>query len=452
MKSRIAVLALGALCAGNALTAGAFSVYFNGESPSANCHVDNASNAQLSTSGNGNLVVTAPSPLIFSSACGVSGSGQQLTFGPAQPLLGPAAPLAAGTNVAGNFTVLPLNATSCTVTYTGAGAPPGANVCGAGGAPSCSTSTPIAFSANFTNTGTNAVSYQATVTCQAAVGASPSSLQSSVNVSQNGNSGGTPSADFTCTQTSSLTIGCTDQSSDPGGSIGSWSWDFGDGGTSTQTNPSHVYASVGTKSVTLIVTDSVNPSNTSTKTKSVSVTAGGATACTTGQTGDISGYTALCSGYMYRFLPTQTKVGPSPYTFDFVFGSAWPGDRFGLTELFNLGQTQFLSIPFTPSPAHTITIGANTTYMPENNAVFSVSTQPGLFNSGVANGTTVLCVQKKNPNLIITSNNNSQAQCKLNPGQTYWLNMLPGIIFNGVFTGCQSSNCVIAPIQSSQTN
>lgn len=71
-------------------------------------------------------------------------------------------------------------------------------------------------------------------------------------------SGGTgnqpPSADFTFT-TSGLTASFTDASSDSDGSIASRSWDFGDGGSSTATNPSHTYSSAGAYTVTLTVTD-----------------------------------------------------------------------------------------------------------------------------------------------------------------------------------------------------
>src|SRR6185503_3929127 len=45
-----------------------------------------------------------------------------------------------------------------------------------------------------------------------------------------------------------------DQSTDDHG-ITSRSWDFGDGGTSTATSPSHAYATGGTYRVTLLVTD-----------------------------------------------------------------------------------------------------------------------------------------------------------------------------------------------------
>ncbi|HTB05992.1 MAG TPA: PKD domain-containing protein, partial [Bacteroidia bacterium] len=46
----------------------------------------------------------------------------------------------------------------------------------------------------------------------------------------------------------------TDQSTDLGGTITSWTWSFGDGGTSTVENPGHTYGSVGTYNVVLVVT------------------------------------------------------------------------------------------------------------------------------------------------------------------------------------------------------
>jgi PKD repeat protein len=63
-----------------------------------------------------------------------------------------------------------------------------------------------------------------------------------------------PNADFTFT-TSDLTADFTDTSSDSDGTIVSWSWNFGDGGTSTAQNPGHTYGTAGTYTVTLTVTD-----------------------------------------------------------------------------------------------------------------------------------------------------------------------------------------------------
>ncbi|MEM9490371.1 MAG: PKD domain-containing protein, partial [Myxococcota bacterium] len=51
------------------------------------------------------------------------------------------------------------------------------------------------------------------------------------------------------------TVQFADASSDPDGLVVSWSWDFGDGNTSTLQNPSHTYAGSGTYTVSLTATD-----------------------------------------------------------------------------------------------------------------------------------------------------------------------------------------------------
>jgi PKD repeat protein len=53
-------------------------------------------------------------------------------------------------------------------------------------------------------------------------------------------------------------------STDSDGTIVSRSWDFGDGGSSTQANPSHTYTSAGTYTATLTVTDNAGGSHTAT--------------------------------------------------------------------------------------------------------------------------------------------------------------------------------------------
>jgi uncharacterized repeat protein (TIGR01451 family) len=76
--------------------------------------------------------------------------------------------------------------------------------------------------------------------------------------------GETVVADFIGTPTSGarpLTVNFTDQSM---GDITSWSWDFGDGGSSTQQNPSHIYNTTGDFTVSLTVT---GPGGSDTKTR-----------------------------------------------------------------------------------------------------------------------------------------------------------------------------------------
>ncbi|TWD83283.1 PKD domain-containing protein [Kribbella amoyensis] len=67
-------------------------------------------------------------------------------------------------------------------------------------------------------------------------------------------------------------------SSDPDGSIASYAWTFGDGGTSTAANPTHTYTTAGTYSVSLTVTD--NSGGTGQRTQSVSVAPVGASPIT----------------------------------------------------------------------------------------------------------------------------------------------------------------------------
>ena len=58
----------------------------------------------------------------------------------------------------------------------------------------------------------------------------------------------------------------TNQSSIAGGGTLSYQWSFGDGNTSTQTNPSNVYASIGNYPVTLVVTSAAGCTHSITKT------------------------------------------------------------------------------------------------------------------------------------------------------------------------------------------
>lgn len=449
MKLRSALFALAALLSQQALAAGSYSIYFNDftESPTS-CHIDNVAGVQTSTIGSANLVATASTPLAFSSACG-TGSGTAPTVSLA---IAPAT-VNAGSAGTSTLTWSAKNVTSCSVTGSDASVATefpsqwiNATVaCGGvsnkcAGSPNTLTLTPIANGANGNYT----------FGLQCTDGVTTVSTTKALTVTGSTATGGTPTANFTFSP-NGLTVSFTDTSTDSpvGSTIGTWLWNFGDtqvsgGGTSPAQNPNYAYSVAGTYTVTLKVTDSVSSAQ-STITKQVTVSASSVTACTNGQTGDLPGYTALCTGTAKLYTGgSPSTLGPGPYSFSFAFGSPWPGANFGYATVFTLTGTQFLSIPFVATPAHTVQFSTNSTYTPNNNSVYSVSTSPGLFNNGTANGSTVLCVGKTNPSLTVSSDGTPQMKCYVNTAGTYWLNMVPGLIVGGTFTGCTKSPCNIA--------
>ncbi len=83
-----------------------------------------------------------------------------------------------------------------------------------------------------------------------------------------------PTADFTFSQlppnaTHTMQFNSSGSTAAPGRTIASYSWDFGDGGSSTLAGPSHTYAAAASYNVTLTVTDSTGKVGRVTKTVQV---------------------------------------------------------------------------------------------------------------------------------------------------------------------------------------
>ncbi len=137
------------------------------------------------------------------------------------------------------------------------------------------------------------------------------------------------SADIT-TACVPATIQFSDNSTSPPGSgnIISWLWDFGDGNTSTQQNPTHIYASTGFYSVTLQVT-----SNTGCK----------------GFTG-ANRYIRVVNGIDANFDFAQSVTCRPPFTINFVDQSSGPGS---FTYTWNFGNGSPLSNQQNPTATYT---------------------------------------------------------------------------------------------------
>ncbi|MCH8318888.1 MAG: PKD domain-containing protein, partial [Bacteroidetes bacterium] len=112
-----------------------------------------------------------------------------------------------------------------------------------------------------------------------------------------------PTADFSATTVCS---GTPTQFTDLSSSFVIWSWDFGDADTSSLPNPAHTYASPGTYSVTLTVTDA----NGCTQTGNVNISAAPPAISLSFFTSDVS-VCNICDG----FAAVTPSGGIAPYTY-----------------------------------------------------------------------------------------------------------------------------------------
>jgi gliding motility-associated-like protein len=127
-----------------------------------------------------------------------------------------------------------------------------------------------------------------------------------------------PTASFTANITTACvpaTIQFTDKSTSPpgGGTITSWSWNFGDGGTSNSQSPSHQYTAAGFYTVSLLITSS--------------------TGCQS--YASIGRYIRIINGIDANFVYSQPTTCQGPFTISFQDQSSGPGT---LSYLWNFGS------------------------------------------------------------------------------------------------------------------
>jgi PKD repeat protein len=116
------------------------------------------------------------------------------------------------------------------------------------------------------------------------------------------------------------------------GGNGPWNWNFGDGGTSTNQNPSHIYSNPGQYYVTLAFGD---PNTSCYDTKSMTI-----------YLNDSTG-----GGCNAAFTVVPDSVNTPPYTYQFIDQST--GNIATWTWSFGDGYTQTISFPASPNVIHT---------------------------------------------------------------------------------------------------
>ncbi|MGN6150605.1 MAG: M20/M25/M40 family metallo-hydrolase [Lysobacteraceae bacterium] len=180
-------------------------------------------------------------------------------------------------------------------------------------------------------------------------------LGEAAKTSGGGGGGNTaPVANFTYT-TSGLTASFTDTSSDAEGNISSRSWNFGDGTTSTATNPSRTYAAAGTYTVTETVTDAGGLSSTKSASVTVSTSSCGGTVLCNGTA------VALPSVATGSWSPIYTIVVPAGKTSAVFTISGGTGDADLYVRLGSAPTTSaYTCRPYTSGNAETCTLNAPT--------------------------------------------------------------------------------------------
>ena len=192
----------------------------------------------------------------------------------------------------------------------------------------------------------------------------------SLTASYSGGAGNAaPSASFT-SSVSNLTASFTDHSTDSDGTIASRSWAFGDGGTSSSTNPSHTYASAGTYTVTLTVTDNDGASDSASA--SVTVTS------TPTNTPPTANFTSSTNDLTASFTSTSSDPDGSIVSYAWSFGDGGTSTSQNPSHTYAAAGTYSVSLTVTDNGGATGSKSANVTV-----------TAPPTGNGELVNGQTV---------------------------------------------------------------
>lgn len=150
-----------------------------------------------------------------------------------------------------------------------------------------------------------------------------------------------PTANYTYS-VAGLTVTFTDTSSDPNGNINAWAWDFGDGNTSTVQNPSHTYATGGTRNVSLTVTDATALSDSETKSIITNV-----------NDPPVAGFNWSASGLGVTFVNTSTDPNSNITGYAWTFGDGGTSTATNPTHTYASDGSYTVTLTATDSTALT---------------------------------------------------------------------------------------------------
>ncbi|MFJ6140248.1 collagenase [Kitasatospora sp. NPDC092286] len=162
------------------------------------------------------------------------------------------------------------------------------------------------------------------------------------------------------------------------GRITAWHWTFGDGGSSDQQNPTHTYASAGTYTVALTVTDDTGRTASTPAPVTVTTGSGGTTLPTCadprtdalGRNCSRSGLSATAGhlDYLYVYLPAGTSTlkidtsGGTGTAYLYYNADTWASPSAFTTSSTNPGTTQSITVTNPTAGYRYISLYANTDF------------------------------------------------------------------------------------------
>src|SRR5438552_280186 len=242
---------------------------------------------------------------------------------------------------------------------------------------------------------------------------------------------------------SALTCNFTSTSSDPDGTIASYSWTFGDGGTSSAPNPAHSYTASGTYTVTLTVTD--NQGATNAVSHSVTVNAANQP--------PVAAFTSSCTNLTCSFTSTSSDPDGTIASYSWAFGDGATSTLQNPSHTYGGAGTFLVTLTVTDNQGATNSVSHNVTVTPANQSPTAA------FTSSCTNLTCTFTNTSSDPDGSITANSwtfgDGQTSSVVSPSHAYTAagtyTVTLTVTDNQGATNSVSQNVTVTPANQSPT-